>query len=300
MTEFGLTFSLHRANELGLNKKEVMSAALDDLGMRRFRLMSYWDIHEPSQGTYDFKELDWQLDMVAAAGGTVTLCLGARQPRWPEFHIPEWAQKLPAKEWHAALLTYIQKVVERYQSHPALASWQLENEALLKSFGDKTQGDFDRARLRRERNLVHQLDPNHPLIMTTSDSWGIPWRAPTPDQFAMSIYRVVLDKNGKVKYSHDSAFKYRIRRRLINILRWRDLFIHELQAEPWVNKAITEVPIQDQVAQMSPDQLAYNLRFAISTRMNPIDVWGVEWWYWAQQKGHPEIWDTMRQLLQTL
>ena len=250
-----------------------MQAAIHELGIKRYRLMSYWNIHEQSQGEYNFDELDWQFDMIAAVGGSVTMCLGARQPRWPEFHMPDWAKVLPAQEWHAALLQYIEIVVTRYQNHPALVSWQLENEALLQSFGDSS-GDFDRARLRREFALVKTLDKVHPVIMTLSDSYGIPVHAPKPDAFAMSIYRITMNQKGQLKYSKRPALFYRLRALVIFVLRWRGVFIHELQAEPWESKAITQVPRAQQLAQMGTQRLTKNVHFAKSTGMNPVDLWG--------------------------
>ena len=297
MTEFGLSFSLHRCSELSLDKQAVLTAAINDLAITRYRLMSYWDIHESQQGQYNFAELDWQMDMVAAAGGSVTLCLGVRQPRWPEFHMPSWAEHLPADQWHAALLAFVQQVVERYKNHPALVSWQLENEALLKTFGDNTEGDFDRERLKKEYKLVKTLDPNHPVIMTLSDSYGIPFRAPKPDMFAMSMYRVIMDAQGVTHYSKRPAWFYRLRKNLILLLRFRHTFIHELQAEMWANRAITEVPIDEQLAQMNPTQLAKNVHFAQACGMPTIDVWGLEWWYWLKvTHNRPENWDEMRVL----
>jgi hypothetical protein len=43
----------------------VLRAAIQDLGVRRFRLMSYWDEHEKTPGDYDFKELDAQIAMIS-------------------------------------------------------------------------------------------------------------------------------------------------------------------------------------------------------------------------------------------
>ncbi len=63
------------------------------------------------------------MDMAAFYGARVSLCLGKRQPRWPECHIPNWAAALPKEEWHDALYKFIETVVRRYKDHPALESW---------------------------------------------------------------------------------------------------------------------------------------------------------------------------------
>jgi hypothetical protein len=176
---FGVTFSLKQCRAFQLDPEQTLGWLLHDAGFRRFRLMSYWDEHEKEQDAYDFSDLDWQIKQIAKAGGVITLCLGARQPRWPENHWPEWVWQLDKPGRTKALLAYIQKVVERYKDQKAIISYQLENEALLKQFGARPE--VDRRRLREEFNLVKRLVPPRPVIMTTSTSWGIPLRQPIPD-----------------------------------------------------------------------------------------------------------------------
>ena len=291
----GVSFSLHRCSELGLPKKRVLQAALKDLGFRRFRLMSYWDIHEQRYGRYDFRELDWQLDMVAKYNGQVSLCLGARQPRWPEFHLPTWVKSLDDETAYNGLMSYIRKVVLRYKDHPALQSWQLENEAMLKSFADNSRGTYDRDRLKKERWLVGHSDKHkHPVIMTLSDSWGIPWRDPKPDAYGMSIYRLTMNPAGQVFHDKRSPRFYANRAKLIHIIKRRPTFIHELQAEPWFSRPILSVSVDEQLAQMSVKQIQAIVNFAQTTGLSPIDLWGLEWWYYLKTNHHPEIWETIR------
>jgi hypothetical protein len=298
MVKFGASFSLHRCNELGLDKQAVLKASIKDLGLRRFRLMSYWNVHEQTRGKYDFSELDWQLDLIAEAGGQVTLCLGKRQPRWPECHMPKWAQSLSQKEWYDTLYAYIREVVERYKDHPALETWQLENEALLKSFGHCTDGDYNHGRLRKELKLVKKLDPSHPVIMTLSDSWGIPVRGPRPDKYAMSLYRITINQKGHYAFSKRPPLFYKARRMLIIIFKLRPTFIHELQAEPWLPVSITKVPLDEQLKYMNSKLLEENVAFARKTGSDLIDLWGLEWWYWLRTKhDKPEVWDAAKELI---
>lgn len=296
--EFGVSFSLHRASELNLDKKRLLEAALYELGFRRFRLMSYWNIHEQIQGSYDFTELDWQLDMIAEAGGKVSLCLGKRQPRWPECHMPEWAKKLPKEGWYEALFAYVKTVVLRYKNHPALDSWQLENEALLKSFGHCEDNDYSHERLRTEFQIVKKADPNHQIIMTLSDSWGIPFKRPKPDKYAMSLYRITLKNNGMYSSSKRPALFYRLRAWLIMHFKRRGTFIHELQAEPWLKNSLPTHSVQEQLQRFNTTNLKNNVVFAQRTGMRPIDLWGLEWWYWLKTvHQQDEIWLAVRQLL---
>src|SRR5690606_32830786 len=134
------SFSVPYAQYLGLDPEECLTAALADLGIKRFRLMSYWNRLEPEQGKYDWHELDWQIKKVEKAGAEITLCLGLRQPRWPESHWPKWARELPDDQWQKHLLDFIAEVVKRYKDKACIVSYQLENEALLRTFGEN--GNF--------------------------------------------------------------------------------------------------------------------------------------------------------------
>jgi hypothetical protein len=292
---FGVSFSIKQCRNFGIDPHATLAWLINDTGFRRFRLMSYWNEHEKQPGIYDFTELDWQLDAVAAAGGQVTLCLGARQPRWPENHWPDWAWQAEKPARTAALLAYVQTVVERYKNHPALASYQLENEALLHTFGERPE--VDRPRLKRELILVKQCDPEHPVIMSTSTSWGIPIRQPIPDIVGFSYYQVVYN-NGYHQAFH-RPWLHRARRRLIKLFKHRPAFIHELQLEPWGPKAIWEMPIAEQDKSMGPAQIAKNVALARRTDAWPVDLWGGEWWYWRLIKKHdPSIWRAVQQAIQ--
>lgn len=291
--QFGASFSVPYARYLGVDPRDCLIAALDDLSIKRLRLMSYWNLHEAQHGTYDFTELDWQFELAQQFGAKVSLAIGLRQPRWPESHWPGWAKKLPKDEWQQALLNYITAVIERYKDHSALESWQLENEAMLKNFGK--DGDFDRKRHRAEFKLVKSLDSSHPVIMTTSDSWGIPWFGPKPDIYGFSIYRYFYDR-GAYRHSSRPPLFYRVRAALIRLIKWRRVFIHELQAEPWGPKAIPGMTLEEQMVSMSLDHFKEAIAFATKTNLHPTYLWGLEWWYWLKiHHNKPDFWDHVRQ-----
>jgi hypothetical protein len=291
---FGVSFSIKQCRKFGIDPHKTLDWLIEK-GFKRFRLMSYWDEHEQHPGKYDFAELDWQMERIAEAGGQVTLCLGARQPRWPENHWPNWAWNAGKDVRSAALLRFIEEVVTRYWGKPVLASYQLENEALLHSFGERSEIDIDR--LVEEFQLVKHLDPDHPVIMSTSTSWGIPWNDPTPDIVGFSYYHVVYDR-GSYKNAHHYAWMHRARHRLIRLIKRRPVFIHELQLEPWGPKDIWEMTSAEQDRSMGATQIAKNVRLAKRTRLKPIDLWGGEWWYWRLKKHNdPSVWAAVKKAI---
>ncbi len=292
MTQFGASFSVPYAQYLGLDPKECLSAAINDLNVRRLRLMSYWNRLEPQQGEYDWSELDWQIDMAEAAGAEVTLCLGLRQPRWPESHWPDWALDTPDEIWQPALERFIKKAVNRYKGKNCIVSYQLENEALNRSFGE--HGNFDRDRLKREFALVKQVDPSRPCIMSTSNSYGMPFFCPTPDLYGFSIYRYMYQNRKYTKTWLWPGF-VRFRAGIIRFVKRRRTFIHELQAEPWGPAGIPDMPLEEQFKSMSLEHVKEAVAFASATRLLPIDLWGLEWWYWLKVKHQrTEVWDYMK------
>lgn len=292
--QFGVSFSVKYANEMGIHPKACLRAIHKDLNVKLLRLMSYWDIHEPAPGEYDFKELDWQFEMAKKYGAKVSLAIGLRQPRWPESHWPEWAKLMTQEQWKDRLYQYINVVVVRYKNHPSLISWQLENEALLKTFGQ--DGNFDRHRLQAELRMVKTADKKHPVIMTLSDSWGLPFRKPAPDMYAMSLYRRVHG-NGKYHFSHRSPKFYKTRGKLISVLTGKPVFIHELQTEPWGPTATVALTLEEQNITMNAELLKQNVKFALNTGLLPVYLWGAEWWYWLKtEHGKTELWNTAREI----
>jgi hypothetical protein len=285
---FGVSFSIKQCRNFGIDPRKTLEWLIHDAGFRRFRFMSYWDEIEKKPGEYNFSVLDWQIEEASKNGCLVTLCLGARQPRWPENHWPNWAWEATFEERSAALLTFIEEVVKRYRDRDVIVSYQLENEALLEGFGRRPE--VNRKRLRQEYKLVKKLDPKKPVIMTTSTSWGIPLRRPIPDIIGFSYYRILY---GGGKYHHAFHFPRldKIRAAGNKIIHRRPSFIHELQLEPWGPTAIWKMSVSEQDKSMSVAHIAKNVKLARKTKLYPVDIWGAEWWYWRYKSVQdPSIW----------
>src|SRR6056297_3249102 len=129
-----MSFNTPYARELGLDWRQTYDAILDELQVRHLRLAAHWPMVEPEPGTYNFSELDYQIQRAEEEGASVILAVGRRLPRWPECHIPDWARQLENEQYNAALLQYIETVVERYKDSPAVRWWQVENEPFLEVF----------------------------------------------------------------------------------------------------------------------------------------------------------------------
>lgn len=294
--EFGVSFSIKQCRNFGLDPQEALDWLIQEAGFRRFRLMSYWNEHEKQPGKYGFRSLDKQIEMIERAGGVITLCLGARQPRWPENHWPEWAWQAEKATRTEALLKFIETTVNRYKDHRCIVSYQLENEALLESFGERPE--VDRARLRQEFALVRRLDASRPVIMSTSTSWGIPIRQPIPDMVGFSYYQILYStQRRKYTTAFHRPWLDRWRAGLIRLIHRKPCFIHELQLEPWGPTAIWKMSAEEQARSMSLEQIHRNVELAQQTSLRPIDLWGGEWWYWRFKHGDASVWEAVQKTL---
>jgi len=299
----GVSFIPAYAESLGLDAKQTMDALINDVGVRHFRLVSYWDQLEPSKGTYDFTTLDWQFQKAEASGAKVTLSLGLRQPRWPECHEPAWTNGEPQSMWQPQLEASIAQVVNRYKNSPALDSYQLENEYFLKGFGLCT--NFDRNRLVSEANLVKKLDPAHMLIITRSNNaLGIPLGQPQPDEFGVSIYKRVWDAtltHRYVEYPFPAWF-YAFLAGFQKIVTGKDMIVHELQAEAWPpeGKSITDISLSEQNKSFDAARFKNRVQYGEATGMRDMYFWGAEYWYYRLVHEHDNsLWNVAKQTFHT-
>jgi hypothetical protein len=114
----------------------------------------------------------------------------------------------------------------------------------------------------------------------------------------MSLYRITINDKDKYVYSKRPALFYKLRRYAIHAVSNRSTFIHELQAEPWLRTRITNVPVEEQLRYMNPKILNDMIEFARNTGADPIDLWGLEWWYWLKHKhNNDSLWSTIQKLV---
>lgn len=298
----GSSFSIKYSEELGIDWQEAYMALLEDIDIQSLRLMSYWDDYEKENNQYDFETLDWQMEKALENDAKVSLALGLRQPRWPECHQPNWASNLQHEEWKSELNEYIAVVVNRYKTHPALESYQLENEAFNQWFGicDIQDRKVLRERLVEEFNLVKSLDSEHPVIMSLSDQHGFPFGQPTPDIYGYSIYRVVYNTQIIPFYLiyPTPVWYHRMRAAVVDVVKDRPILVHELQLEPWGPKPTVELDTKEQDRSMSPAQMYRNVDFARQIGLDEGYLWGAEWWYWRKTVGNdPIIWETAKDIV---
>ncbi|OGG72519.1 hypothetical protein A3A38_04135 [Candidatus Kaiserbacteria bacterium RIFCSPLOWO2_01_FULL_53_17] len=297
---YGVSFTKLQADEIGLDWKEVYRAILDDLGVRHLRLAAHWPMVEPERDVYDFSALDFQIREASARDAEIILAVGRRLPRWPECHTPQWVGYMPWEEKKLEIRQYLTAVVERYKEEKAITYWQVENEPYLAVFARQFCGKLDEDFLKEEIALVKSLDPSRPVLVTDSGNLGTWYGAyRAGDAFGTSVYvHFWTPELGQFKTILPPAF-YRVKMNLAQLLFGeKPTFLIELSGEPWLIEPIVETPIEAQLWRMDIGKFNDILDYARATRFDMQYLWGVEWWYYMKERGHPEFWERAQELFE--
>lgn len=286
---FGVTFSPQYAKYLGLDWKLTFIRSMDELGIREFRIPTYWNGIEKNKGEFSFEEIDFMISEAQKRGARVILVVGFRQPRWPECYLPKWANNLSLEEKRARILQLVQRTVERYREKDAVWAFQVENEPFLPFFGENCdRGDVDF--LKREVELVRSLSEK-PIIISDSGELGL-WivSMKLSDIFGTTLYRDVYNPiMGYFSYPI-LPYLYNLKSQIVKGIfapQNQKTIIVELQAEPWLLGVGSKNP--DQQAAVFPlEKLKNNINYAQKTGFDTQYLWGVEWWFWMAEHGHPE------------
>jgi hypothetical protein len=292
--QLGMTYSYRYAEALGLDPKETLTAQLREIGIKEWRLPVYWDLVEETRGNPDYSFVDWQLSEIEKYEGHVILSIGQRVPRWPECHIPAWAQDDQALR-EEALLEHLERTVLRYKDRQSIVMWQVENEPFLSQFG--ICPPLDKTYLEREIALVKNIDATRPVLVTDSGELSLWVRAAKRgDAFGTTLYRHIYSHHfgGRyITYPISPSF-FQLKTLLVKLVTKQENFmVIELQAEPWAPGWLKEYPLEEQFKTMDETKLRENVAYAKRLGFPTIYLWGGEWWYYVKVKlGYPGLWET--------
>jgi len=294
---WGVVFSQKHSQKLGLNWQENYLAILDDLKVKDIKITTHWDLIEKNPDQFDFEDLDWQINQAQMRQVKVLLVVGLKTGRWPECHIPDWANGLEIEDLKKRVLNLVQKIVSRYKDSAVIFAWQVENEPFF-SFGECPK--IDEGFVKKEINLVKSLD-FRPIVVTDSGEGSFWFRvASLADIPGTTIYKKVWVKQFKFYFTHSfpPVFYWR-KAQIIKKLFDKEVICTELQAEPWGPELLYNLSLEEQEKTMDLSQFKKNIEFAKETGFKRFYLWGSEWWYWLKTKyNQPEIWDEARKLWQ--
>lgn len=291
----GVSFSQVQAERFGSNWQNNYTALLDDLGFKHLRVAAYWDRIEPGRDQYDFTETDYMVSEAKKRGAKLTMVIGQKTIRVPECYYPSWLDKNNPDAVQTEVNKMLKAIVERYKSEPSIEAWQLENEFLLRSFGDCPSQNLTNQALAKELSTVWAIDKSRPIVITQSDQIGWPVRGPFADVYGFSMYRWVWGALGYYRYPQSGLYNW-FKAAIINFYTGQQIKVHELQAEPWDKVGNESLNYKRSLATMNPMQLAENIEYARQAQIKRIDLWGSEWWYAMKEQGHTEMWQAVQKL----
>lgn len=294
--KLGLTYTPRYAKELGLEPKLTFEKIVTELHPKTLRLTAYWDEIEPSEGNFDFTDLNWYINKAYSKNIPVVLTVGYKVPRWPECFAPSWIDKKNIPLRQVSQLKMVEKVVREYSSNPAVSAFQIENEPFL-NFGICPPPD--REFFKKEVALVRSLTQK-PIVITDSGELRT-WKTPMQlsDVFGTTIYRTVSNPYlGETQYPFQPSV-YTLKYLLIKTIfapNNKEAVIAELQTESWFDKPLLEVPVEKQILQYRARNIKLNVEYARKTGFEEIWLWGVEWWYYLESNGRPEYVKTAKEI----
>lgn len=299
---WGVDFSQMQAEYLGLDWKETYSAIIDGLGAKNIKLHTPWSWVQGKQDTYYFDDIDWQIKQAEEKQVKIIYVVGMKTGRWPECHIPYWAEGLSIDHQQEEVLKYIKETVLRYKDSRSIINWQVENEPFLK-FGRCPSWYYkDEDFLKKEIDLIKSIDPSRQIIVSESGEQST-WvnAAKVGDIVGITMYRNAwsefTDTFGLNTYAFLTPMAYFKKAEAIKQAFGKKIICVELQTEPWVKKGIVETPLEEQLKLMNLDLFKENIEYAEQTGFDKFYFWGAEWWYWLKVKhGHAEIWDEAKHL----
>jgi Beta-galactosidase len=325
--EVGVTFSRRQAEYLGLPWQETFSAVLD-LSPTVVRLGAYWDEIERRRDVFDFSTLDWQLERLPAQHYRVVLTVGMKAPRWPEYYLPSWLMRETKVGRRGTIsddplvraeaLRFVEAVVMRYQDHPAIAYWQVENEPLDRSGPRQWRigADFVAQEVALVRSLDHQQRPVilSMFVDTPPPLANLPpWRSydegrartllDMADILGLDVYPSrgirVFGRDLYLNWSDWAWERPAVSLRQLAVEQGKDAWIMEAQAEPWEPSRLVYLD-DGQSRSVQPRTAADTFGRLSSGGFGTILLWGAEHWYMRQERHDDRSWlDTLRPLFRS-
>jgi hypothetical protein len=316
--ELGMTFSPLQCHYLNLDDREAFTA-LCELGLDRVRLCAYWHEIEAQPGRYDFSKLDWLLEQSDKHQLKVTIALGMKAPRWPEFHFPDWMkgqfetgagtialdQRSPGLAEHA--LTLVDEVVRHCRQSPVVTHWQVENEPFTRL--EITGGRFlSPAFVAREVDLVRSLKLDNQKILLTNaihlpnpkmaeDEPAFQDSLKTADAVGFNVYTKVPAGPPNQYLEPTPLFWRQLETWQRELVRNnREAWIAEAQSEPWEAGQLVATQKMDYPS-ATPNRMRSLVSDLSAIGYGSVLLWGSEYWYWQKLKGRNLWWWTVEQMV---
>ena len=288
---------------------ETLERLVDMTGAKSIRLSIQWDEIQPEPGRYDWETMEELLRIAEEKGVTVSLSVGMKAQRHPEYYIPSWALKgTNLREGdvisdnpllRARALEMVAVVVRRLASRTVIDSWGAENEGYIAS------GRSDNWRLSREyvAEVVRTLRANDPAARPISINHAQHFVMDTRWQDALADSDIL----GQSMYPRRNV-DFLWFERVVNIMELgplmpnyahqsrtaretgKQFWVTELQGEPWTDGDSRLISPEEPSGNLSPEAFKENVIYARKTGAERIYLWGAEWWLYQSDQFGDDRW----------
>lgn len=310
-TKIGTTFARGYAESLGLDPKKTLDEIIK-LGLNPIRIGVYWEEVEIKPGQFDFSNFDWIVEKLSYAKIDIILAIGAKTPRWPEFHLPEFIRAkyhfknkevINNNDFLADVKVYLKKVLDHYKNEQQIKYIQVENEP-FEPFGPN-KWTLSLKFVAEEIKYVREMT-RLPIIITNGGMDPIPpiighvygkykrlgeCLNQNTDLVGLDVYPIIPQKvlekyfyfkAGESQWKKLAEIKNQIEN---NKGQKKKAWITELQAEPWEPKKMnTANPLAN--PSCNPDLVGQYLKKCQQLGFEVILLWGVEFWLACQNDGN--------------
>lgn len=309
----GTTIDIDQITNTGLSLDFVIKH-LSNLPINPIRVGIRWNKVQSKRKRYSWTGYDRLLGELSDNGKEIILSIGMKSPRWPEFHIPDWAlERYDFKQKHTFSKTdvvlykylseFIQSALERYKRRNAIVAIQVENEPLFR-FGPN-RWKIDIALLKQEIDIVKKT-VNFPVLISSP---GLPTTGLLAEflkgRFGQKRALSVTDEIDIIGFNIFPRFESRQWGRAqifeASSLAWKYLsywtktftssgkkvWISELQAEPW---QMEKVNFKDAYANKTcdPDKVMRYIKRVEKMGIDTVLLWGTEFHLACMQQGNAE------------
>lgn len=288
-------------------RAEWCAATLGELieltGARHVRLSAPWDEVEPRPGDFDFTTLDAQLAAAERAGATVSLSVGMKAQRHPEFYIPAWAMdglELPGgavlsdiRVLRQRALRMVVEVVRHVGERPVVDSWGAENEGYIAS-PRSNDWTLSREYVAEVVATIREHDPlDRPVAINHAQHFVMDrrWKDALADgdvlgqslypfrNYSVPGWKFVVNIMEIGPLMPNYAYQARTAREA-----GKAFWVTELQAEPWTDDDARLLSPDSPSPNLTPEKLRRNVKYARQTGAERVYLWGAEWWLYQGER----------------
>jgi Beta-galactosidase len=290
--KIGTTYSYREIEYLKLDKDKSLET-LFNLKFDYIRLGLYWNDIQPQKGEFDFTKIEQILSKFQEHNQNVVLSIGLKAPRWPEFYFPNWLIDSSIIDTKSYLLEYIDKAIHALNKYTCIKYYQVENEPLDPSGPNNLS--IPLSLLEDEIILVKSIDSKETIV----NFWG-------NDFIKRNLYPKVTDKveiiGIDLYYNTPFLGHFYIGPKdkdsklagIFNKLN-KDLWITELQAEPWERNGDNKYT--SKALSINSSILKRNIKNALTIHPKVILLWGYEYWLWMSAHGDNSLIKTVESII---